>query len=428
MRHPAPLLVAALLATSAAVAQTAPPPPPPPPAPAPPAPDPTGGVELEWAPWTLTPPEQFAGCAPEAEAVLAAQRAVQEARDAVALGPPLPDPPRSVRAGAPLYADPQQSRALPVTADSGAVALSQAVAVKEEVAFEGEYASGGSRFRVYVAPADTDDPTASDRRASAALALRRATSEARRGAEQAEAAAAECHKAEAWAWRREKSAAAGYALTRAASDVVLREGTEPYDSRVTAVGRGDELWASDLSDDEDHTIVVHPASASVGFVPTAELDDPRYVLAVLRPKMAAQAEAAAARERALFAETPDLRFTKLIAVGSYGLSGVRFEFYNLRAGKTLRYLHLTARPYNRVGDAISRRQGGGTKTVTLVGPSEPSASVVYSGEFDDLWLTELVSCVRLTSVRAEYMDGTERTWRRSVDALFEDPDYWNRCP
>ena len=428
VRHPA-LLVAALLVTSAAVAQTAPPPPaPPPPVPAPPAPEPTGGVELEWAPWSLTPPERFAACGPDAEAVLAARRAVQEARDAVALGPPLPDPPRSVRVGAPLYADPQRSQALPVTADSGTVALSQAVAVKEEVAFEGEYASGGSRFRVYLDPADTDDPTASDRRAAAALALRRATSEAQRGVERAEAAATECRETEAWAWRRGKGEAEGYALTRAGSDVVLREGTELYDPRVADVGRGGELWASALTDDEAFAVVVHPASSSVGFVPTVELDDLRYVLAVLRPKMAAEAAAAAVREQELFAETPDLRITKLVAISNYSLSGVRFEFYNLRAGKTLRYLHLTARPYNRVGDAISRRQGGGAETVTLVGPSEPSTSTVYSAEFDDIWLTDLVSCVRLTSVHAKYMDGTERTWRNSVDTLFEDPDYWNRCP
>lgn len=410
-----PILLACLLA-AASSAQS------PPEKPAVPA-APSGGL-----PWEETPPSAFATCAAEAEAARAAQRAFLEAQSAADAGPPLPGAASGVRPGAPLYGDPQRTRRLAVTADAGTVALTRAVGVGDEFVFEGTYSGDGSRFRVFVAPDDTDAAGALEQRRAAFVELRAHAAQAAERAEATEAEAAACHDTVEWSWRQERAAAAEYALTRATASTAAKESADDYSARAFSIGRGDTLWIGAMNGAEDHFLVQDVPNSTLGWIPSTAVENPDRVRQTLRPKMERWDRQRQEREQARFAATPDLLFTELVAVGNYSLSGFRFSFYNLRAGKTIRYLYLTAQPYNRVGDVIPRSYGGGSKTVTLVGPSEPSTTTVYSGEFDDLWFTEMVECVRVTSVRVVYMDGTSRSWQRNVDSLFEDAAYWNRCP
>ena len=404
--------------SASAAAQGVPPPPPPPPA-----------AEPSPLPWHVETPSWFAACEPAETTLTDAGAAVQRTRDALAVGPDLPAEMPAVRVGATLYGDPQRSRPLPARADSGTVRLEGAETVGEiGLSFRGTYAGSGSSFRVYVDPNDTSDPLADDRRKEAHEALSAAVDQATKLEAEAREAVSACLSRSSQDWRVERAARDGYAFATAARDLPARDGVESYDERLFDVTRGGDLWVAAMTIDESHFLVVDPTTSRTGWVPADGVREASRVRTTLRPKMAEMDRQATERERQFMADTPDLRFTKLVAIENYSLSGFRFEFFNLRAGKTIKYLHVTARPYDRVGEAISRGAGGGTTTVRLTGPSEPSTSTVYSGEFDSLWLSEMVECVRVTTVRAEYMDGTERSWRQSVDSLFEEPLYWNRCP
>ena len=383
----------------------------------------------ELLPWQVEVPSWFAACATAETALEGASEAVQRARDAFAVGPALPVEMPSVRVGASLFGDPERSQVLLVRADSGAVSIESVEAVGEMgLSFRGTYAGGGSRFQVYVDPDDTTDPSVDDRRRAAFEALSTAILGATATEEDAQEAMSECLATAGRDWRIERAARDGYALTTATRDLTARASTQSYDEARFTIGRGGDLWVSAMTVDERHFLIVNPVTELTGWVPADGAHEASRVRTLLRPKMAEWDREAEERERQLFADTPDLRFVKLVAIENYSLSGFRFEFYNLRAGKTIKYLHVTVRPYDRVGEGISRGAGGGTKTVRLTGPSEPSISTVYTGEFDSLWLSEMVECVRVTAVRAEYMDGSERSWRQSVDSLFEEPMYWNRCP
>lgn len=380
-------------------------------------------------PWERTPPAQFIECEPAADTVVDARRALQEARDAVAVGPSLPEPPGAVRLGAPLFGDADLAQELSVRADSGTVALVRAVAVGGDgLVFEGQYAGGGSRFRVYVDPADTPDADALLRYRARARALRAAVGEAEAHVGSADAEAAGCTERAAWAWRERDAWKDEYVLVRATGAAAVRDGTSASAARLYSISEGSTLWVGAMTQDETHFLVRSRAHSESGWVAAYAVPDAEGVRERLRPKMARWDRERAAEQRALFADTPDLRFTELVATGEYSMSGFRFEAYNLRAGKTVKYLHLSVRPYDRVGEPLSSRHGGGIKSVRLTGPMEPSTSTVYTGAFDNLWFSDLVACVRVTAVRAEYMDGTERSWRRSVDSLFNEPQYWNRCP
>ncbi len=379
-------------------------------------------------PWDEVPPDHYPACMALNDGVTEAEQAVHDAKADSDLGPPPTPPASTVRESAPLYADPELQRRLPVVGGPSSVAVRRSLVSAGAVVFEGEFSSGASRFRVYVAASDTDRPDATARYSEAVAELAREVERAEGDVRTAQSALRGCVEAEAWEWRQERAARAEYALTRATRRVSAREDAEPGSPHAFAVDRGNDVWVRAMTADEEQFLVRYVPSHAIGWVDAADVEEPDRVRETLRPVMARWDMEAAEEERAAFAETPDLRFTELVAVGSYSLAGVRFEFFNLRAGKTIRYLHVSVRPYDRVGGAISRARGGGPKTVTLIGPSEPSTTTSYSGEFDDLWLSDVVDCVRVTSVRAEYTDGTERSWVRNVDTLFEDPGYWNRCP
>lgn len=108
-------------------------------------------------------------------------------------------------------------------------------------------------------------------------------------------------------------------------------------------------------------------------------------------------------------------------VGGDGSAGYFIDFLNQDPQRrTVKYARFTLRAYNPVGDAV-----GGVRTVTAVGPVEFSTTSVAEYKFEYIWHNPTISCVAVTRVSVEYMDGRQRTWS-SPRSLFEFPEF-NDC-
>jgi hypothetical protein len=85
-------------------------------------------------------------------------------------------------------------------------------------------------------------------------------------------------------------------------------------------------------------------------------------------------------------------------------TGVDMTFYN-PTKKVVKYVHATVVGMNPVDDPVI--EGGKTShTLKCIGPIEPGESGSYSFEY--VWFTDIVERVKLTSIKVQYMDGTEK--------------------
>jgi len=85
-------------------------------------------------------------------------------------------------------------------------------------------------------------------------------------------------------------------------------------------------------------------------------------------------------------------------------TGVDMTFYN-PTKKVVKYVHATVVGMNPVDDPVI--EGGNTShTLKCIGPIDPGESGTYSFEY--VWFTDIVERVKLTSIKVQYMDGTEK--------------------
>lgn len=192
-------------------------------------------------------------------------------------------------------------------------------------------------------------------------------------------------------------------------------------------GDADAYYTSHTVDDIDFSAVAWardvPVNPTLVAILTVQTES---IAQELRDYVAGLQAAADAIEAGVFESTPDLLITEFRAIGGYSTSGFRLNFQNLKRGTSIDYLRITVQPYNRVGDPLTERNYGGRRTVSAVGPAPAGVDDVYTYESDDLWYTDMVECVRLVSIQAEYQDGRSTTWRRSVGTLF-DGGRWDNC-
>jgi hypothetical protein len=88
---------------------------------------------------------------------------------------------------------------------------------------------------------------------------------------------------------------------------------------------------------------------------------------------------------------------------------------NISDSKTVKYLRVTWKLFNPVGDPTQGQNSGrSTFETRLVGPIEPEESG-YS-EFDNAWYSEVGSCVEIRRIEVEHIDGSSFTY---VDDLAE---------
>lgn len=98
--------------------------------------------------------------------------------------------------------------------------------------------------------------------------------------------------------------------------------------------------------------------------------------------------------------------SKEYSYGEYGSSfGLKLSFYNGHK-KAIKYIEVTVRPYNRVGDKTYDDIGKDVARVKVIGPldSDHTASV----EFDDMFWDDrdVISYLVITYMKVTFMDGT----------------------
>ena len=77
----------------------------------------------------------------------------------------------------------------------------------------------------------------------------------------------------------------------------------------------------------------------------------------------------------------------------------------INTDKVVKYVRITAEPYNRVGDVV-RSEIGGHSTIELqnVGPYRRGQR--FAGTREDVWYSPSITHVRVVSIDVEYMDGS----------------------
>lgn len=106
---------------------------------------------------------------------------------------------------------------------------------------------------------------------------------------------------------------------------------------------------------------------------------------------------------------------------NYSMTGAKFKIYN-SSKKTIKYITFNFYGKNPVKDKVQYRSGVYNVSRKGIGPIESYATGTW--EFDDVWLTDIVEYLTLTSMNIIYMDGTSRVIK-VTDNLWIDEDKMN---
>lgn len=133
------------------------------------------------------------------------------------------------------------------------------------------------------------------------------------------------------------------------------------------------------------------------------------------------------------------RKANLSVVQNLSIEGIRVKSANSAGGidiiiqwryqnqnKTLKYIYFTLIPYNNVGD----RQKGSIRdntssTLSVTGPIE-AKDWTHENWWDSIWYNSTITCVKVSEVRVEYMDGTSYTYVKELPKIFGS-DFNNKC-
>lgn len=85
-------------------------------------------------------------------------------------------------------------------------------------------------------------------------------------------------------------------------------------------------------------------------------------------------------------------------------TGMTFSFFN-PTKKEIKYIYATVIGYNPVNDPIIEN-GKTSHTLKCVGPIAANDYGTY--EFEYIWFTDMVETTKLTNLKVQYMDGTEK--------------------
>ena len=88
---------------------------------------------------------------------------------------------------------------------------------------------------------------------------------------------------------------------------------------------------------------------------------------------------------------------------------IKWRYFNY--SKTIKYLFVTVVPYDAVGDIqISETGGQSVFTGRIAGPIEADVINTNSTYWENAWNSNTVTCVKITKVRVEYIDGSTHTY------------------
>ncbi len=110
------------------------------------------------------------------------------------------------------------------------------------------------------------------------------------------------------------------------------------------------------------------------------------------------------------------------------VGGVNFviEWNYFNTSKVIKYINFTVVPYNQVSDPQTCRiSGHSVFTGQLTGPISGSKELRYS-TWATAWYNNTISCVKLTKVSVEYLDGTSYTYVKELPKII-DEHFSNSC-
>ncbi len=183
---------------------------------------------------------------------------------------------------------------------------------------------------------------------------------------------------------------------------------------VTRTGVRDIVWTDGLTGCE-----VYARADSI-----ARAEEHRRQVRAAAQAVTEQAQAAVAQAEARrLATLPVVVIGPSVEVDFVGGVEVAIGLRN-QSRKIIRYAYFTFIPYNAVGDA-QRSSIGGTSTVraSFTGPLEAGEETNVT--WRALWYNSTISCVRLTHIEVQYMDGTSRTFSPATPYTYNPTG--NRC-
>ncbi len=106
-----------------------------------------------------------------------------------------------------------------------------------------------------------------------------------------------------------------------------------------------------------------------------------------------------------------IRITRLdcSSPNSAGGVGINLHFVNMHPEKTIKYLEVTVRPYNAVGDSqYCEIRNYSSYTCEATGPYAPGQGINAQTNWwwPNAWYNNTIKTVKLTGVSIEYMDGS----------------------
>lgn len=100
--------------------------------------------------------------------------------------------------------------------------------------------------------------------------------------------------------------------------------------------------------------------------------------------------------------------------------------YMANSEKPIKYISVSMSGYNNVGDRIRGSISGDYVTTgRITGPFTKHSELEY-GEWDTLWYSSSTSCVKITKVKIDYMDGSSYTYVNELKKIL-NPNFRNNC-
>lgn len=106
---------------------------------------------------------------------------------------------------------------------------------------------------------------------------------------------------------------------------------------------------------------------------------------------------------------------------NYGITGATFKVYN-PSPKTIKYIWFTIAGENAVEDLVRLSNGKYYTTVKGIGPLESEAISTWS--FDNIWLTDNIQYLRISTIKIQYMDRSVKTLKYNDD-MYIGTDAYN---
>lgn len=97
---------------------------------------------------------------------------------------------------------------------------------------------------------------------------------------------------------------------------------------------------------------------------------------------------------------------------NYGITGATFKVYNPSL-KTIKYIWFTVAGENAVEDLVRLSNSKYYTTLKGIGPVESEA--ISTWYFDNIWLTDIIEYLRISTIKIQYMDGSVKSLKYNDD-------------